>query len=260
LIPVDRRKPVQTGAFGARGKADRRREAETARESFLRMIGHELRTPLQSLSMLLEVMRRQSERGRPSPSEGFAKAKVQLDRLAGLVADLTEGSRIAQLPLSLEPLDLEELVKTVVETRSRALKAQGEDRHAIELTREKRPFPVEGDRARLEQAFGNLLDNALKYSPRGGKIDVAMRSQNGWHSVSVSDPGIGIPAEDLESVGQRFFRAGNASSRNFPGLGMGFALTREIVERMRGAVRIDSTLGRGTCVTVTLPAWETEGP
>ena len=257
---MDRRKPARTGAFGASGEADRRRGADTAQESFLRMIGHELRTPLQSLSMLLELMRRQSERGRPSPSESFAKAKVQLDRLASLITGLTEESLVAQLPLSLEPIDLEGLVKTVVEKRSQALKEQGEERHSIALMREKRPFPVEGDRARLEQAFGNLLDNALKYSPRGGKIDVAMRSQNGWHSVSVCDPGIGIPAEDVASVGRRFFRAGNASSKNFPGLGMGFAAAREIVERLRGAVRIDSTLGLGTCVTVTLPAWETEGP
>jgi PAS domain S-box-containing protein len=248
------------GFLGACWDVQQRREAESAQESALRMMAHELRTPLQSLSMFIELMRRNSERGQPSPSEIFSKARSQLDRLSRLFTDLLEASRVAELPLSLEPLDLEGLVKTVVETRSRALKAQGSARHAITLTREKRPFPVEADRLRLEQAFGNLLDNALKYSPRGGAIDVAMRSQNGWHSVSVCDAGIGIPPEDVQSVGQRFFRAGNASSNNFPGLGVGFALARESVERMRGAVRIESTLGRGTCVTMTLPAWETEGP
>jgi signal transduction histidine kinase len=224
------------------------------------MMAHELRSPLQALSILVEVMRRESELGQPPARGRFLKVKAQLDRLSRLITDLTESSQVASLPMCLEPLDLENLVELAVEARSQKMKAEGDSRHTITFRPEERPFPVVGDRNRLEQVFQSLLDNALKYSPRGGTIDVAMRSQNGWHSVSISDPGIGIPPEELESVGQRFFRASNASWRDFPGLGVGLALAREFVKRMRGELRIESTLDRSTRVIVTLPAWETEGP
>jgi signal transduction histidine kinase len=254
--------PVPPAALSVGDRLDRDVTADgVPPDSFIRMMGHELRTPLQSLSMFVEMMRRQALRGEPAPPESFSKMKSQLDRLSRLVADFLNLSHMAQLPLSLAPLDLEQPVQEVIETRSGALKATAPDtKHSIVFEAENGPFPVMADRVCLEQVFSNLIDNAIKYSPRGGTVEVAMRSRNGWHSVSVSDQGIGIPAEDLPTVGRRFFRARNASSNNFPGLGVGLALAREMVERLRGALRVESQLGQGTRVTVTLPARETEEP
>jgi PAS domain S-box-containing protein len=248
------------GFIGSCTDVHERHQAEEARDTFLRIVGHEFRTPLQSLSMFIEILRRQSERGQKAPPETLSKARSQLDRLTRLVGDLIDASRVGRLPLSVAPLDLQELVGSVVRNHSLGLESANEllARHTILFENENRAFPVDGDRARLQQAFGNILDNAVRYSPRGGTIAVTMRSHNGGHSVSISDPGIGIPPQDLESVGRRFFRASNASANHFPGLGVGLALAREIIEGLGGTVRIESRVGKGTRVTVTLPDRETE--
>ena len=119
---------------------------------------------------------------------------------------------------------------------------------------------MDGDRHRLEQVFRNVLDNALKFSPRGGAVEVALDSARHAHRVTVRDQGVGIPAGELSMVSRRFFRASNAPQRNFPGIGLGLATAREIVEKHDGSLSLVSEAGRGTEVTIVLPGIGGGGP
>ena len=259
---VDRGTPNFDGArfrgfIGSCVDIHERHEAAETKEVFLRMMAHELRTPLQSIRMFVEVMRRQAGSGIPNTGETFRKLTGQLERLSRLVDDLAIASRAGDLAVaSPVPVDLAALVRGVVEFRAHALEAEdGRRRHAIELVEgEGAPLPVAGDPARLQQVFANVLENAIKYSPDGGAIRVTLARDGSRAVVRIADSGIGIPGPEVASIGRRFFRGSNVSERNYPGLGLGFALAREIVERHGGTVGIESELGRGTTVSVSLPA------
>jgi PAS domain S-box-containing protein len=232
-----------------------RKEAEEATGALLRMMAHELRTPLSSMRMFVEIMRRAGARGVTNPPESFAKLDAQIDRLDRLVNDLSRSGRQKELELSLESLELGNLVKRVVESRWQTLRETREDlRHWIEWEGIEQSHWVRADRLRLEQVFTNLLDNALKYSPRGGTIRIALGEREGMHFVSFADPGIGVPAKETPLLTRQFFRASNASRENYPGLGLGLSLVNEIIAGHRGALRFHSELDKGTTVTVCLPA------
>ncbi len=112
---------------------------------------------------------------------------------------------------------------------------------------------VVGDRRRLAQVVDNLLENAVKYSPKGGEIRLAVWSQAGEANLTVSDSGIGIPQQDLPYVFQRFHRGTNVDDRRFAGLGLGLAIARGIVEEHGGRIRVASTSPAGTTVAICLP-------
>jgi len=123
---------------------------------------------------------------------------------------------------------------------------------------------VQGDAERLEQVLVNVLQNAIKYSPEGGQIRVAVRRDGQEARVSVKDPGIGVPKEEQARLFQRFFRAGNATTRNYSGLGIGLFVANEIVRRHGGRFEVESEVGSGSTFTICLPALqqvrtETEG-
>ncbi|HEU5102260.1 MAG TPA: ATP-binding protein, partial [Roseiflexaceae bacterium] len=116
------------------------------------------------------------------------------------------------------------------------------------------PVQVIGDADRLKQLLLILLDNALKYTPSGGRVTMGLRQCVGGSEITVQDTGVGIAAEDLPRVFERFYRADPARSRDAGGTGLGLPIARWIVEQHRGAIHIDSTPGQGTTVTVSLPA------
>jgi len=223
--------------------------------TFLRMMAHELRTPLSSMRIFVEVLRRSSARGVSNSPETFAKLDAQIGRMERLVDDLSRSSRLSELELSLENLELGDLVRRVVDLRWRigdSLRAVR--RHSIEYSGDDDGRWVWADRLRLEQVFTNLLNNAIKYSPSGGTIQISLSSQDGMQCVSFVDPGIGIPPKEIPLLTRRFFRASNASRENYPGLGLGLSFASEIVERHGGTLTFRSEMGRGTEATVRLPA------
>jgi signal transduction histidine kinase len=117
---------------------------------------------------------------------------------------------------------------------------------------------VQGDHRRLEQVLVNLLDNAVKYSPAGGAIRIMLSRRGADHEISVADEGIGIPSAELCHVTRPYFRASNAPLRNYPGLGLGLSIAREIVERHGGRLWFESRTGAGTTAHVLLPAFQGE--
>ncbi|MFY0528052.1 sensor histidine kinase [Archangium gephyra] len=122
------------------------------------------------------------------------------------------------------------------------------------------PWPIFADRQRMEQVLDNLLTNAVRFSPRGGTIRVTLARVGDVLELSVSDPGIGIPAADLPFLTRRYFRASNVSPENFPGLGLGLPLVKDLVEAHGGGLRIQSEQGQGTTVTLFLPEALAEAP
>ncbi|WNG40755.1 PAS domain-containing protein [Archangium violaceum] len=254
------------GFIGSCVDVHERREANRAKATFLALATHELRTPLTSMRMYMEALRRQLSQAQEelATSSPLLRLNAQLERVSSLVQDLEDTGRLeAELPLVMhkEELELSELVQTVVATHrdTDTFRARGKQRHVFELTLPPGPHHVVADRQRMEQVLNNLLTNAVKYSPKGGPIHVTLAREGAGFALSVKDSGIGIPAADIPSLTRRYFRASNVSAENYPGLGLGLSLVKEILEAHGGGLRIQSELGQGTTLTLLLPEAPEEG-
>lgn len=240
------------GFVGAAIDVDERRQSRDTRDALLRMMTHELRTPLQALKMQLELLRRASAAGEVCTPERIEGLETQVDRFARLIDGLSQTGDRSRALLR-RPLDLAALLRGVVEHRAHELgQAPGKCRHRLTY-RGPEHAAIDADRGRLEQAFHNLLDNSVKFSPRGGEVEVDLESEQEMHRVTVRDRGVGIPQDEVPKVSRRFYRARNAPRQNFPGLGLGLAAARDIVEKHGGALSVASQVDRGTEVTVLLP-------
>jgi signal transduction histidine kinase len=226
------------------------KELDTERSEFLTVAAHELRTPLTPLSMYLQNIDRRLARGMAVDPELANKARRQVTRLAKLVEDLLDVSRLesGRLEIQRDPVELDELVGEVVDDFRAAAQS-----HEIVLSRPGEGAVVLGDRQRLEQVLVNLLQNAIKYSPQGGQIVVTLRREGGEALVSVADQGIGVPAEEQARLFQRFFRARNAATHHFGGLGIGLFVSHEIVQRHGGRFLVQSESGKGAVFSFALP-------
>jgi signal transduction histidine kinase/CheY-like chemotaxis protein len=220
------------------------------RSDFLTVAAHELRTPLTPLSMYLQNIQRRLQRGDGVDPELITKARRQVERMSRLVEDLLDISRLEsqRLQLARDPVDLCELAQQVV--ADFRVPAQ---HHQLGAHCGSPKVMVLGDRERLEQVLINLVQNAVKYSPMGGQIVVRVDVHGAEARVSISDPGIGIPGEEQGRLFQRFFRAANATTRNYSGLGIGLFISNEIVQRHGGRFEVQSQVGAGSTFTFYLP-------
>lgn len=267
---VDRGVPFngEDGAFGGYiGSCvdmHERREAERQKAAFLSMIAHELRTPLTSMRAYIESLRRRVSRGQPTQFESLERLATQLSRFSELVGEMNDAARLEAgrpLPIDVAAIDIAVIAREVVGRFVERLRfdpartpGAGDRRHAVVLECAAAPAPVQGDRRRLDQVLSSLIDNAVKYSPDGGAIRITLARRGDEHAVSISDEGIGVPSAELPSLGRPFFRTSNASSRNYPGLGLRLAVAREIVGRHGGRLWFESKLGQGTTAHLALPA------
>ncbi len=231
-----------------REQVARLRQLDSLREEFLAAAGHELRTPLAAIRGFAELLSadgtlppRQRER-----AEVIARRSVQA---SGLINDMFELSSLSAgiLGLHRERLALDEAVREAVDHH--APRGDGP-----EVTCDVEPVEVEADPLRIRQVLDNLLSNAVKYSPDGGHVVVRVRRLEDHASLTVSDEGIGIPAEDLPHVFDRLHRAGNVRDGDIPGTGLGLTLVKALVEAHDGTISVESAgPGRGTTFRVELP-------
>jgi signal transduction histidine kinase len=234
------------------------RRVERARDRFLSIASHELKTPLGPLRIAIQHLQRQIERGALQPDEltgTLERMDHQAARLANLIDDLLDISRLreGQLALRCAPLDLVALTREVVE-RFRTEAAATESRsQTIRLELAVETLEGHWDAQRLDQVLTNLLTNALKYSAPESTITVRLESAGGYARLSVDDQGIGVPAEDFERLFEPFHRARNAPSVYFGGLGLGLAICKGIVEHHGGRIWARSEEGRGSTFAVELP-------
>ena len=251
-------------AFAARERHLReeqsaRATAEAAvalRDDFLSIASHELRTPVAVLlgnAQLLERVLLSRVKQDTQVRQSFAAIERQLTRIQALIATMLDVSRIERghLKIAHDPLDLVALIQVVVDEMRTTAQA-----HPIELVVPTDPpldVFVYGDALRLEQVMFNLLQNAIKYSPDGGPIQVKVARTSDWASVVVTDHGLGIAAEALPHLFERFYRAPEVRSEHISGLGIGLFIVHEIVTLHGGEVSVVSEQGAGTNVTVRLP-------
>jgi signal transduction histidine kinase len=180
--------------------------------------------------------------------EAVGEAIVRLNATIDEMSDVARLQVGQALDLQLEDLDVSALVRAV------AAEYSGEARTSrVDVRVPAEPVLVCGDRARLERVLHNLIDNAVKYSPRGTPIDVDVQTQEQRVVITVRDQGVGIPAEDLPRLFTRFFRASTA--RGMKGTGIGLAGSRAIIEQHDGHITVESEVGQGTTVTVCLPRY-----
>lgn len=212
------------------------------------MVSHELRTPLSAVLGFTSLL---LERDFP-PDEQQRYLEIvdtQARRLATLAGDFLDVQLLegGGFELELAPFDLVELARE----QTRLFFSHSEP-HALSLDAPDEPVIVNGDRDRLAQVVGNLLSNAIKYSPEGGEVRVHVGERAGRAVFSVTDSGLGIPAEDRERVFDKFFR-GAAKTTTVGGTGLGLAVAREIVTTHGGTIEVESTLGAGSTFTFELP-------
>jgi signal transduction histidine kinase len=227
-------------------------QAIHARDQFLAVASHELKTPLTALTLVIDGVQRSIDRIPDAPERMRAKLGIlsrQSRRLAQLVSDLLDVSRIqaGRLDVHLAEVDLAALVREVVERHEQDALAAG---CAIELVAAE---PVVGtwDGSRVDQVVSNLLSNAFKYG--GGKpVSIVVQAAGDAARLSIADQGVGIAPDDHERVFQLFERA--VASSTTPGMGLGLWITKQIVTRLGGSIRLESDLGRGARFVVELPA------
>jgi signal transduction histidine kinase len=233
----------------------RLRAARQMQVDFVANVSHELRTPLTSIKGLIETLRAGAVDDYAVRDDFLATVEQETDRLIRLVSDLLLLSRVdsAALTLKREAIELAPLLQAVIDRLTPQAEAKG---LSLRLEIEAAAPPAWADRDRLEQVLVNLLDNALKYSPPGGRVTVRVRqTEEQTVMVQVQDEGIGIPAEALARIGERFYRADKARARvgGGGGSGLGLAIARSLVEAHDGRLWLDSKEGQGTVVRFTVP-------
>lgn len=229
----------------------RLRETENLRSAFLSMLGHELQTPLSIIKGYTGTLARSDARwNRKTLREGLQVIEEECDRLSKLVNRLLLASRIESRTVTLkkEPVQLPVMADKIIR---RLEPVTQNHRFAADFDPE---FPeVYADPERIEEVLTNLVDNAIKYSPKGGGIAITGRAGAGSVRVTVSDEGIGIPRRELGRVFERFRRGENSQVQKVRGMGLGLYICKSIIEAHGGEIEVASEAGRGSQFTFTLP-------
>ncbi len=238
----------QAGELGAQN--ERLRELDRLKDEFVALVSHELRTPLTSIIGYVQLLR--DERANGLDTDHFAEViERNAERLLHLVGDLLFLSQMqsGQLALELRDTDLAALAEEAVE----AARPEAERKH-IDLVLSAAAVPgLAVDPTRIAQLLGNLISNAVKFTPEGGKVGVTLTAEGGEAVLSVADTGIGIAAGDRERIFERFFRTEAATQRVIPGSGLGLTISRAIVDAHRGTITVRSDGEHGSTFTVRLP-------
>lgn len=250
------------------------KQAEKMRADFVANVSHELRTPLSAILGFTETLRGPARDDPEARDRFLGIMHAQSQRMTRLVRDLLSLSRIeeSEHTLPTDRIDVGRVIGSVVDTLLLQARAKGT---AIDVDLATGLPPVIGDADQLAQVFQNLIDNAIKYSKSNGKVRIVVRAAPsapprvaaisaagraaethpaGWISVAVADDGEGIPREHLPRLTERFYRVDAARSRQLGGTGLGLAIVKHILNRHRGALVVDSEVGRGSVFTVWLPS------
>jgi len=244
-------------------------EIDRLKTQFLSMASHELRTPLTAVSGFIQVARRRITRAadHDDPSvdwkqeatraaETLELAQRQSRRLGRLVDELLDVSRLQLGRVELHPseFDLVSAVNELIE-RMRLLSTT----HALEFRTDVESAPIEADRDRIDQVFENLIGNAIKYSPVGARVRVALTTQGEEAEVTIADEGIGIAPDEIDRIFNLFYRSPDPRAGHVGGLGLGLYISREIITRHGGRLWVDSGEG-GSTFHATLPLRVTASP
>lgn len=238
--------------------SDALKKADHQKDEFLATLAHELRNPLAPLRHGLDILRRSPDRTDAATIRDMMDR--QLVHMVRLVDDLLDVSRVSQgkIELRKEKIELARVIESALETSRPLIDAA---RHSLTLNIPTQPIWLDGDLTRLAQVVGNILNNAAKYTPEGGHIDLSVRADNDTATIIVSDNGIGIPWDMQSEVFRLFAQVDNHLDKAQGGLGIGLALVRQLVALHGGTVEASSEgAGKGSCFTIRIPVAAEGGP
>ena len=238
--------------YQLRSVLDGLHEADKRKTEFLATLAHELRNPLAPLNTALSILTMKPhspESARPH----YEMMQRQVRHMVRLIDDLMEVSRITRgkIELKMDVVALDRVIEDAIELSRPALEFGA---HRLHVSISDDDWRVQGDRVRLTQIFSNILNNAAKYTPRGGRIEIDVARDEDRASIRISDNGVGVPADMLGSIFDMFVQVGDVSRAGQGGLGIGLTLVKSLVELHGGTVRASSAgPGQGTALTVVLP-------
>jgi signal transduction histidine kinase len=229
-----------------------RRDRDRSRD-FLADVSHELRTPIAALLTFNELLKDQAGGDPAARAEFLESSRVQLERLDWLAQNLLELSKLDSglVLLDLRPDDLRAVVESSVEQAQPAARRRRIDLH---LSLPDAPLRIRHDPQRIGQVVNNLVGNAIKFTPPGGRVDVNVAPNADGARIDVVDTGTGIDPSELPRIFERFFRGSRANEARGSGSGLGLAIVRSIVDMHHGTIAVDSRLGSGSRFTVLLPS------
>jgi len=226
-------------------------EQEMARREFLSNVAHELRTPLMVASGYLQMLQKGLMSG-DQLTAGIDTVERNVQQIVTLVNDILFLQEMDLVLPEFQSVDMNETAAHVIDKYKSKASERGVRLRFL-------PGPnlprVLGDSKSLERALMGLIDNAVKFSPRGGDVEVRMSHRDGQVIVSVEDHGIGIPKENMPRIFNRFYHLDRSGDDLFGGIGLGLAITRQVIEQHHGSLDVTSTPGKGSTFTLTLKQW-----
>ncbi len=227
----------------------RARQIETTRREFVSNVSHELRSPLASASAMVEVLESGAIDDRETALDFLQRIRGDVTRMTSLVDELLELSSLesGQMPVHLAPVSVIDVFHEIVERFQFAASSDGIE---LECQLQKGLPHVMGEQRRLEQVFTNLVENALRFTPNGGKITLKARRDGEWVALTVKDTGVGIPREHLPHIFERFYKV--ERSRREQGTGLGLAISKHLVQAQGGDISATSYEGEGSEFKVKL--------
>lgn len=226
-------------------------EQELARREFLTNIAHELRTPLMVASGYLQMLQKGIMHG-DQLKAGIETVTRNVQQIVTLVNDILFLQEMELVLPDFQAVDMNEVAYTVLGKYAVYAKEHGV---SLRLTPSPNLPPVSGDPKSLERALMALVDNAIKFSPRGGDVNINLSKNGEKVLVAVEDHGIGIAKENLPGIFDRFYHLERSGNDLFSGLGLGLAITRQVIEQHHGSLDVVSTPGKGSTFTLTLKQW-----
>jgi signal transduction histidine kinase len=228
-----------------------RRDRDRSRD-FLADVSHELRTPIAALLTFNELLTERAGDDPAARAEFLESSRVQLERLDWLAQNLLELSKLESglVLLDLRPEDLRTAVESAVEQATPAARRRRLD---LSVSLPDGPLRIRHDPPRIGQVLTNLIGNAIKFTPPGGSVSIALSPHRDGARIDVTDTGVGIDASELPRIFDRFFRGSRANEARGSGSGLGLAIVRSIVDMHHGSIAVDSRLGTGSRFTVILP-------
>lgn len=225
---------------------------EVSRKEFVANVSHELRTPLTSVKSYTETVLENPDLPVEMKEKFLKVVLYETDRMTRLVKDLLILSRLdnKRMEWAFTTFDLRQLMNNIYD--STLMDARSHN-HSLTLDVEDGLYDICGDKDRIEQVILNVVSNAIKYTPDGGRIRINAKNQGENVSIQVEDNGIGIPEKDIPRLFERFYRVDKARSRKMGGTGLGLAIAKEIILAHHGDIRVESQQDLGTKVTITLP-------
>ncbi len=226
-------------------------EQELARREFLSSVAHELRTPLMAASGYLQMLQRGVLSG-DQLHEVVSTVSRNVGQIVDLVNDILFLQEIELVLPEFQPVDIAGIVQLAVNRFKDRASTQRVD---LKVRGEQVTSQVSGDPKTLDRALTALVDNAVKFSPRGGEVAISLSESADEVSISVQDHGIGISPEALPHIFDRFYHLDRSGDDLFGGIGLGLAITRQVIEQHGGSIGVQSAIGKGSTFTVTLPKW-----